>query len=202
MVHSTRNIGIKEGPVEASDEMFSESWAPGRLTFFWGGICMLGLGAAAFAFLGVSSLIVEQFVGWLLLMVGIVGLFTAAALHRTRALFGAILSSLISLVLGAYLIFNPTAGLVALTLLISAMLIVQGAFQMAFAMDIRPAKGWVWIAASALFSIIAGVVFAAGLPVSSDIVLGMLLAVDFISTGIAFIALSRIAGPATKLAPE
>jgi uncharacterized membrane protein HdeD (DUF308 family) len=118
-------------------------------------------------------------------------LFGSFSIHGTGPFFGALLSSLISIAAGAFLLFNPLAGVVALTLVIGVIFMFQGVFEIFFAFEMRPHAGWVGMLLSGGASVAMAVLIAAGWPTISTIVLGILLAVNFISTGIGYIFVSR-----------
>ncbi|MEI9888944.1 MAG: HdeD family acid-resistance protein [Rhizomicrobium sp.] len=163
--------------------------ASGRL--LWLGLAMVVLGLAAVAFPMISTLVAALLVGWSLLLSGIVLLIASFSIHGTGPFFGALLSSLISVAAGAFLLFNPLAGAVALTLLVGVIFLVQGAFELYFAFEMRPHAGWQGMLLSGLASIVMAVLIAAGWPAVSAIVLGILLGVNFLSTGIGYIVVSR-----------
>jgi uncharacterized membrane protein HdeD (DUF308 family) len=80
---------------------------------------------------------------------------------------------------------------VALTLMVGVIFIFQGAFELFFAFETRPHAGWVGMLISGIASIIMAVLIAAGWPAISVIVLGILLGVNFITTGFGYIFVSR-----------
>ena len=96
---------------------------------------------------------------------------------------------------GVFLLFNPFAGAMALTIVLAVIFLVQGAFEIAFAFDMRPAQGWVWMLLSGAASVILALVIAVGLPAISAIALGILLGINFLSTGLGYVFVSRAAAP-------
>lgn len=160
---------------------------PDSTALHWVGVIMIAIGILAFMFLGVASLVVEYLVGASFLMTGLVGAFAAYFMRHTRVFLGAISLSVLSLLLGSYLIANPTSGMITLTVLICVILFIEGLFHLALAIDLRPWRGWKWMLGSALISFAVGSLVLVGLPGSSRLVLGALLGFSFLSTGIAFI---------------
>ena len=73
------------------------------------------------------------------------------------------------------MVFNPVSGALALTILVAVIFMIEGAFEVGLAFDLRPEPGWGWTLFSAVISILAGVLIAAGLPGTSLFVLGLLL---------------------------
>ncbi|MBI3675454.1 MAG: DUF308 domain-containing protein [Proteobacteria bacterium] len=150
------------------------------------GLAMAALGAAAIAFPMFSTFIAAGLVGWVFLISGILMFLNAFSIHGTGPFFGALLISLLSVVAGAFLVFNPLAGEVGLTIVMGAVFLVQGAYEIAFAMEMRPRNGWFWMLISGLASLVLALVIAAGLPAISTIVLGILLGINLLTTGIGY----------------
>jgi len=167
-----------------------------RTEFFWLGIAMAVIGILAIVFPFIATLSVEIMVGWLLLLVGIISIGGSFSVQGTGAFFGNLLLGLLYLGLGLYFLTHPGVGIIVLTMVLAALLMVEGAVQLAFSFEMRNRGGWFWMLLSGLVSIAAGLLIAAGLPGTSLFALGLLLGVSFLSTGISFIVLSQQAVPA------
>jgi uncharacterized membrane protein HdeD (DUF308 family) len=160
---------------------------------FWLGLAMTLVGIVAIIFPIVSTLATALFVGWMFLLAGIflfVGSFT---IHGTGPFFGALLIALLMVAAGVFLLFHPVAGAIALTIVVGAIFLVQGAFELTLAFEMRPHQGWVWMLLSGLASVVLALVIAVGLPGISLIALGILLGINFLSTGLGYIFASRTA---------
>jgi uncharacterized membrane protein HdeD (DUF308 family) len=165
---------------------------------FWTGVAMTVAGVLALVFPVVTSLTVEILIGWVLVVAGVATVYGAFSVEGTGPFFGQLLLGFLKLALGIYLIMHPGVGMLALTLLLVAVFMVDGAVQFAFAFDLRPKDGWGWMLLSAIVSVAVGLLIAAGLPGTSLIALGILVGVNFLSTGIALIMLSsKLTAPAT-----
>jgi uncharacterized membrane protein HdeD (DUF308 family) len=160
------------------------------------GLAMVALGIAAIAFPMFSTLVAALLVGWAFLISGMLTLFGAFTIHGTGPFFGALLLSLLSLAAGVFLLFNPLSGAVALTLLVGVLFVLQGAFELFFAFEVRPHPGWLGMLISGIASVFLSLVIVAGWPEISAIALGILLGVNFLSTGIGYIVVSRTMKPA------
>jgi len=129
---------------------------------FGGGIAMLVLGIAAVVFPLLSTIVAELLVGWILLLSGALTLWGSFSIHGTGPFFGALLVSLLSIAAGVFLLFNPLAGVLALTLMLGVIFMVEGAFEDVSAFELRPSTGWAGMLASGigvflLFNPLAGV---------------------------------------------
>jgi len=173
-----------------------ESLFHGRLRassnrLMWLGIAMVIVGIAAIVFPIFSTLVAALFVGWIFLISGIFLLIGSFSIHGTGPFFGALLLSLLSIAAGVFLLLNQLAGEIALTLTVGILFIIQGAFEIGFAFETRPHRGWVGMLISGIASVILAILIAAGWPAVSAIVLGILLGVNLLSTGFGYIFVSQ-----------
>ena len=173
-----------------------ESLFHGRLRtssnrLMWLGIAMVILGVAAILFPIFSTLVAALLVGWVFLISGIFLLVGSVSIHGTGPFFGALLLSLLSIATGVFLLFNPLAGEIALTLVVGILFINQGAFEIGFAFETRPHRGRIGMLISGIASVILAILIAVGWPAVSVIVLGILLGVNLLSTGFAYIFVSQ-----------
>ncbi|MEI9992701.1 MAG: HdeD family acid-resistance protein [Rhizomicrobium sp.] len=167
--------------------------ASGRL--LWLGLALSLLGIAAIVFPMASTLVAALVVGWTLLFGGALIFVGSFSIHGTGPFFGALLTGLLSLAAGVFILFSPLAGAVALTLLLGFLFMFQGAFEIFFAFELRPLPGWWSMLLSGLASAFLAIVIAAGWPEVSTIALGILLGVNFLSTGLGYIFVSRALKP-------
>lgn len=164
--------------------------------FFWTGLAMVFVGIVALVFPVVSTLAAAIFVGAVFLAGGAVSLMGSFSIHGTGPFFGALLTALIAIAAGVFLLFNPLAGEVALTLVMVIVFSLQGAFEIAIAFEIRnKLPGWAGMLFSGICSIVIAVLIAAGWPAISGIALGILLGVNFLSTGVGYLAISQAVKP-------
>jgi uncharacterized membrane protein HdeD (DUF308 family) len=136
--------------------------------------------------------------GWILVAVGvieIIGVFWATG-------WGARLLSLIlgvlTVILGLYILANPLISTLALTWLAGILFLATGATKIFLSFGLR-GTGYLWVVLlSGLVSVLLGFMVLSNFPQSAATILGILLAVELISTGIANIALAlrlRETGP-------
>ncbi len=178
---------------EPEQASFESTIKENKSLLLWTGIAFAMVGALAILFPVVSSVTANFMVGWLFIISGVVMVANAFTIQGTGPFFGALLLGLITLIAGIYLLANPAAGLVVLTLTIAVVFIFEGAYQTVAAFELRPAKGWGWMLVSAIISILVGLLIVSRLPGSSLIVLGLLIGVNFLSSGLSMIMLTRSA---------
>jgi uncharacterized membrane protein HdeD (DUF308 family) len=161
--------------------------------FMWVGVALIVLGVAALVFPMVSTLVATVFVGWMLIFGGVVTLFGAFAMRGAGPFFAALLYGLLSLGAGAYILARPVGGEVAITLGLGAIFMVQGAYEALLAFELRPASSWGWVLMSAVASIVLSLAILVGWPGTSLFAVGVIIGVNFISSGLALLGVG-IAG--------
>ena len=165
----------------------------GHKRLLWSGIAFFLLGVTALFFPGFTSLSIDLIIGWILFFVGLTTFYYAFSYEGTGPFFGALLSSLLTLGLGIVMVFRPGIGLLALTLVIAGLFIVDGAFKLFLAIEIRRMRGWIWVLISAIASIVLGFLIAAEIPSSALYTIGILVGMNFVITGISLLALAQSA---------
>jgi uncharacterized membrane protein HdeD (DUF308 family) len=164
-----------------------------RTRFRWLGLALIAAGALAILFPLVASIAAKVMIGWFLLVAGAVTLWHA---FQARSWGDALLSAAIGvlhLAVGVYLAFFPLTGLVGLTILMGALFGAQGIIEALMASRRRPAAGWGWMAVSGAASLALGLLLILGLPGTALWALGLMLGINFLTSGIMFIALARAA---------
>lgn len=155
------------------------------------GIVMIVIGALAILFPLIFSVVAKVALGWLFLITGAVLLWHAVQSRGWRSGLMAGLIAVLHLALGVYLAFFALTGLVGLTFLLGVIFLMQGAAEGAIALQHRPEKGWGWLAVNGVVTLALGFLLIAGLPGTALWAIGVMLGINFLSTGIAFVALAR-----------
>ena len=157
----------------------------------WLGLLLIIVGIAAIAFPEFSTLAATLLVGWTLLVAGVMLFIGSFWIHGTLPFFAGNLFGLLCGAAGVFFLFNPLSGAIALTLIVGILFLFQGAAELMFAFEARPAKSWVGMLISGLASIVLAVLIIAGWPGISSIVLGLLLGLNFLTTGLAYLFVSK-----------
>lgn len=172
---------------------FKEAVKENKSSLMWIGILMAVTGAFAIIFPFAATVTTNYMVGFLFVFYGALGVWHSFSIKGTGPFFGALLMGLITVVAGVFLVANPLEGILLLTMTVGIVFIFEGAYQIFAAFEYKPAKGWGWMLVSAIISIAAGLLIVSKLPGTSLFVLGLLLGINFLSTGISMIMLSRAA---------
>ena len=189
------NGSIPASPIES---WFRTQVGKEARRFVWLGVGLLIIGLAALVFPVVSTLAATLFVGWIFVFSGAVTLYGSFSIRGTGPFFGAMLLGLLSIAAGVYTLARPDIGAASLTLMLGGLFMLQGAYELVLAFELRSTKAWVWLAASALASIVLSLAILSGWPGTSLVTLGVLIGVNFVSSGLAFLLLGIGAKAETK----
>lgn len=156
-------------------------------------IFLILAGLVALAAPLIAGVLVETVIAWLLIFGGVAHLMLAfhvrgAGAHLWEALIG-----VAYLVAGIFLFLHPLAGLVSLTLFLGAYLLVKGIFELIAGFSLRGVPGGVWLFVDAVISIILAVFIWLHLPYAAGWVIGTLLGVAILFSGISRLAFSLAA---------
>ena len=164
------------------------------------GIVLIVVGTAAILFPFLSTLSAEIFVGWLLVIGGIVQSVHAFRAKEWGGFFWELLIGVLEVAAGVILLAYPLAGLVTLTVFLAVLFIVEGAFRAALAFKIKPQAGWGWVLFGGILSGVVGVMIWAQLPSSSLWAIGLLVGINIALAGwtLVMLAMSSGSAPAEK----
>ena len=173
---STTSVKIKDR------QYLREKWG----WFFVVGTLLTILGVAAMATPFVASIAVTLFVGTLLLVSGVMQMVHAFGFRKVGDFIGEMALSIIGILVGLYMIFNPMLGVSALTLVLGIYLIVEGISKTYIACRWRPIQGWQWGLFSGIIAIILGILIFLRWPFTAFWLIGVLLGINFIFMGTSF----------------
>lgn len=153
------------------------------------GVVMVILGLLAAAAPFASTLVVDTFAGWMLLTAGFIGL---AALFTTRNLPGfvwTLIGAVLAILVGDYLVWQPLAGLVTLTMVLAGYFVVHGVVQIVTALRHRAlfAQSWPWMVVSGIADWMLAAIIVAGWPGSVAWALGLLVGINLFLSGLALV---------------
>ncbi len=179
------NTTIKPPQEEKITELYS-----GTLLIF--GIAMAALGVVAILASALATIGAVLVLGGVLLAAGIlecIQAFRMARKHKKHVLLNA-LSAIVYLCAGALLLFNPFAGALSLTLLIGAYLIVSGVINLFHGFRHRKEPNFGWFIFGGIVDLILGFIIVLGWPVTALWVIGLLIGIEMLTYGSAWIATS------------
>jgi uncharacterized membrane protein HdeD (DUF308 family) len=157
------------------------------------GVLLIVLGLFSLVSPLFAGIAVAVIFGWLLVMVGIMGLVAAFA-GRDHAHMGwSLASAAIALVIGLVLVFDPLVAAEILTILIGAYLALDGISLIGFGLDQRKrgTRAWGWmLGAGVLDLLLAAILLSLG-GIGPTVLVGVVVGVDLIVAGVALLLVHR-----------
>lgn len=148
------------------------------------GIVFTILGCLAVALPGISTLSTELFIGWLLLLGGLVQGYRSIMARHAQGFVGSLLVSLMYIVFGVLLLLYPLTGVITLTLVLTFFFIVEGISKIILGFQMKPFSQWGWFILSGLIALAMAYIIYAGWPGTAFWVLGLLVGINMIFFGL------------------
>ncbi|MGC1416215.1 MAG: DUF308 domain-containing protein [Candidatus Acidiferrum sp.] len=146
-------------------------------------IVFILLGMMAIIEPGVAGLAITILVGWLLIFGGVAHLFAAFAGGGAGRVIWQVLIGIVYLLGGVYFLTHPLLALGTLTLLLAAIILVEGIFEVIAYFRMRGAGGSGWLLVNALITLLLGGLIWFHWPSSSVWAIGILVGVNLLMTG-------------------
>lgn len=156
------------------------------------GVLSLLAGAAAITVPAVASVTITVFVGWVLVLAGVVMGSHAFSLRAGGHRGLRVLDALLALVVGIYLVAFPLSGTVTLTFLLAVWFFGMGALGLIIAWQMRGRPGTGIVGLSGAISVALGVLVAADLPSSASWAIGLLVGINLILWGVRTLVAARL----------
>jgi uncharacterized membrane protein HdeD (DUF308 family) len=156
------------------------------------GIILTVLGFFAVFLPVMAGFAVTILFGYLFLCIGIFGVITTLIMRRAPGLWWSLLSAILALVLGGWLLFQPTV----------AFFIVEGGATIMFALDHRRALSgrWEWMLLSGVLDLLLAAVIFVGLPGSIAWALGLIVGISLVFGGTSMIVMALAADAEARVA--
>jgi uncharacterized membrane protein HdeD (DUF308 family) len=165
-------------PPLASVPTHSRSWA-----IVWG-IVLIVIGVLALIMPGVAALATALTLAWLLIFAGIIEVVHAVQTRRSRGFGWKLAGGIATLLLGFCILVFPVAGIASLALLLGALLFAGGVIRLMLAYHLKPVKGWGWVLADGVLSVVVAILIVLGWPGSSIAFIGLLAGFWLLFAGI------------------
>ena len=141
----------------------------------------------------VTGVAVAIMVGAMMLVGGIFQLFASfKAESWGRGILKFLLGALTALA-GLMLQGRPVFALLSLTILLAAYFFVAGIFEIVFAFQLKPEKGWGWMLTSGAMSLLLGIMIWRQWPVSGAWAIGILVGIKLLFAGMTMISVGSAA---------
>ena len=158
------------------------------------GVVLIVLGATAIALPPLATLAVTVLLGWVLLVSGIVGFVTTFLLKEGPGFAWSLLSALLAIAVGGFLLAYPVFGAVSLTIVLLVFFIVEGGSSLMYARAHKRSishNRWGWMVASGVVDLLLAAYIVINLPVIASWALGLMVGVNMVFGGVAMIALAE-----------
>lgn len=160
----------------------------GRGGFIALGILLMIVGTISLLFPLMAAFSLNIVVGVSLLTGGIMTLVHAFRVRSWRGFGIQLLLALLYIGGGLIILFNPFAGLIALSLMLGAFFAAEGTARIMLAFRIRPERAWWLFALSGALSVILGIMVLLGLPSGWSVAfLGIVVGLNLVITGFSFV---------------
>jgi len=182
-------------PGENMERAIREALGAHWRLFMVQGVVMIVLGVLAVLAPVAATIAIDIYIGWLLLISGIVGLVAMFSAKNLPAFLWTLITAALSLAVGALLVWRPIEGALSLTILLTAFFIAEGIFQIVASVAYRDvmAGSWVWMLVSGISDLVLAAIIILSWPVSAVWALGLVVGINLITSGWA-IVMAALAG--------
>ena len=186
---------MTQTPFETAGPAFVRSLRDHWKLFLVEGIVLVLLGCAALLLPLIAGLAITILLGWLFLLLGTFGFVTTFAMRHMPGFWWALISAVITILLGGLLLVFPGIGLISLTYLLIAFFVAEGIVTIMYALEHRRelTRRWGWMLLSGVVDLFVAIVILIGLPGSFAWALGLLVGVNLLFGGASMIAMALAA---------
>jgi uncharacterized membrane protein HdeD (DUF308 family) len=194
---SANKIDVR-GPEGAIAKSLRAHWK----FFLIEGIVLLILGAIAVGVPPVATVAVELFIGWLILLSGVLGLVMTFQTRGSPGFGWSLLSAVLGIAVGIVLLIWPLSGVLTLTVMLTVFLTLEGVASIMYALAHRreSSSRWELMLVSGIVDLILAGLILAGLPGTAAWAIGLIVGINLLFGGVALVAMAlqaRGSAPAT-----
>ncbi|MBG1260820.1 HdeD family acid-resistance protein [Nostoc commune] len=154
------------------------------------GIILSIFGVIAIAVPNFTTLFAETWIAAILIFAGFTKLVYATQTRDRGGFIWKLLLSALYIATGVMLFVYPFTGILTLTLLLGTFLLTEGTFELILAFQLRPQQNWTWILSNGIITLVLGAMIWFQWPFNAPWLLGTLVGVSIIFTGISRVMLS------------
>jgi uncharacterized membrane protein HdeD (DUF308 family) len=148
----------------------------------------------------IAGMAVTLIVAWMLIFAGVLHIVFAFRAGHASAVVWQVLLGLVYGFIGVYILMNPGVGLAGLTFAIAAYLFAEAVLELVLAIQLRPAPGTGWLIFDSIVTFILAVMIFYTWPSSAAWVVGVLVGISMLFSGMTRLMLTlaarRIVAPA------
>lgn len=162
---------------------------PGGNKFVLMGLVLAVLGILALASPAIAGTAVVYVIGGMLLLAGLFQVFAAWRSEGWADKVIPAIMGVLTVLAGAAVLAHPILGLKFLALMLAIFFIVDGVWKIVASFSYRPAPGWLAVLLSGVVALALGGMIWKQWPLEGENAVGILVGVDLLATGIAFLIL-------------
>lgn len=156
-------------------------------------VLMIIAGLLAIVVPAAAGIAVTILVGWLLVFSGAAHLVFAWHTRTTGAFIWELLLGLAYIAVGVYVLIHPVAGLASLTLALAIYLFAEAVLEFMLGFRLRPMAGSTWLLLDGVITLILAILIWRSWPSSSPWVIGTLVGISMLFSGVSRLMLSMAA---------
>lgn len=159
------------------------------------GIVLAILGLAAIIVPQLASLAVTIYLGWMFLIMGILGLVMTFWARGMPGFWWSLISAILAIAAGAILLARPIQGVLTLTIVLGAFFLAEGVTTIMYALEHRRELSGrsSWLIVSGVVDIIISGLIITGLPSSAEWAIGLLVGINLLFGGSSLIGMALAA---------
>jgi uncharacterized membrane protein HdeD (DUF308 family) len=159
------------------------------------GIVLAILGLAAIIVPQLASLAVTIYLGWMFLIMGILGLVMTFWARGMPGFWWSLISAILAIAAGAILLARPIQGVLTLTIVLGAFFLAEGVATIMYALEHRRELSGrsSWLVVSGVVDIIISGLIITGLPSSAEWAIGLLVGINLLFGGASLIGMALAA---------
>jgi uncharacterized membrane protein HdeD (DUF308 family) len=159
------------------------------------GIVLSILGLAAIIVPQLASLAVTIYLGWMFLIMGILGLVVTFWARGMPGFWWSLISAILAIAAGAILLARPIQGVLTLTIVLGAFFLAEGVATIMYALEHRRELSGrsSWLVVSGAVDIIISGLIITGLPSSAEWAIGLLVGINLLFGGASLIGMALAA---------
>jgi uncharacterized membrane protein HdeD (DUF308 family) len=156
------------------------------------GIVLLIMGAIAVCVPPIATVAVEVFIGWIILLSGVLGLVMTFQTRGSPGFAWSLLSALLGIIVGIVLLAWPLSGVLSLTVMLTIFLALEGIASIMYGMAHRRERTsrWELMLVSGIVDLILAGLILAGLPGTAAWAIGLIVGINMLFGGVALTALA------------
>jgi uncharacterized membrane protein HdeD (DUF308 family) len=159
------------------------------------GIVLVILGLAAIIVPPLASLAVAIYLGWMFLVLGILGLFLTFRAKGMPGFWWSLISAVLAIAAGVILLARPVQGVLTLTIVLGAYFLAEGVATVMYALEHRRelSERWTWLLVAGIVDIVISGLIITGLPGSAEWAIGLLVGINLVFGGSSLIGMALAA---------